>query len=186
MALEKMDSFSRTKNNMNLPIREGIQKAVLIRPLEGISYAAILKNLKSRVNPEGLGVTIGGIRETMSKDLLVEVRCVTKDTCAFGTWRWTAGGQTEAGADGGAARRGMLRVPALGSRGATSAPQERISPEMTTSRGLCIVQLFGRQPRIRSLRKAAMGNKTGRVRPETNKKKKQGGEADTASRWLSP
>ena len=39
---------------------------------EGVSYALVLENLKSRVNPEELGVTIEGIRETRSKDLLVE------------------------------------------------------------------------------------------------------------------
>ena len=49
-------------------------EAVLIKPTVGVSYAAILKNLKSRGNPEELGATIGGNRETRSKDLLVEVR----------------------------------------------------------------------------------------------------------------
>ena len=43
--------------------KRGRSKAVLIKSLEGVSYAAILKNLKSRVNPEELGVKIGGIRE---------------------------------------------------------------------------------------------------------------------------
>ena len=47
------------------------------------------------------------------------------------------------------------------------------------------MRLFGRQSRIGSLRKAAMGIVTGRVRLET-KKKKQGGETDTASRWTQP
>ena len=66
-------------------------------------------------------------------------------------WLWAhggglPGGQTEAGAAEGAATRGMLRVPVLGSRGVTSVPQERISPGMTTSRGLCVVHLFGRKP----------------------------------------
>ena len=36
-------------------------EAVIIKPLEGVSYAAILKNLKSRVNPEELGDRIGDI-----------------------------------------------------------------------------------------------------------------------------
>ena len=40
---------------------------------------AILKNLKSRVNPEGLGVKIRGIREYRTKDLLVEVKCAVED-----------------------------------------------------------------------------------------------------------
>ena len=36
-------------------------------------------SLKSRVNPKELGVTVHGIRETRSKDLLVEMRCAEKD-----------------------------------------------------------------------------------------------------------
>ena len=39
-----------------------------------MSYAAILKNLKKPVKPEELGVTFQGIRETRSKDLLVELK----------------------------------------------------------------------------------------------------------------
>ena len=54
-------------------------EAVIIKPLEEVSFAANLKSLKSRVNPEKLGVTIGGIRETRTKDLLVEVKCAAKD-----------------------------------------------------------------------------------------------------------
>ena len=50
-----------------------------MKPSEGVSYATILKNLKSRVNPEELGITIGGIRETRTKDLLVEIKCDAKD-----------------------------------------------------------------------------------------------------------
>ena len=42
-------------------------KAVIIKPAEGVSYAAILKNLKSRINPEELGFRIGGIRETRTR-----------------------------------------------------------------------------------------------------------------------
>ena len=54
-------------------------ESVIIKPLKGVSYAEILKNLKSRVNPEELGVKIGGIRETRTKDLLVEVKCAAED-----------------------------------------------------------------------------------------------------------
>ena len=54
-------------------------KAVIIKSAEGISYAAILKNLKSHVNSEELGATIRGIRETRFKDLLFEVNCAAKD-----------------------------------------------------------------------------------------------------------
>ena len=52
---------------------------VLIKPSKGVNYEAILKNLKSRVNPEELGVKIGGIREVRTKDLLVEVKCAAED-----------------------------------------------------------------------------------------------------------
>ena len=38
-----------------------------------------MKNLKIRVNPEELGVKIGEIRETRTKDLLVEVKCTAED-----------------------------------------------------------------------------------------------------------
>ena len=44
-------------------------EAVIIKPAE-----AILKNLKSGVNPEELGVRIGGVRETRTKYLLAEVK----------------------------------------------------------------------------------------------------------------
>ena len=49
--------------------------ALLMKPSEGIRYAAILKSLKIRVSPEDLGIKIGGIRETRKKNLLVEVKC---------------------------------------------------------------------------------------------------------------
>ena len=47
--------------------------------MEGVSYAAILKSLKSRVNPEEVGVKIGGNRETRTKDLMVEIKCAAED-----------------------------------------------------------------------------------------------------------
>ena len=40
-----------------------------------MSYASILRDLKRCVNPDELGVTIQVIRETRSKDLLVELKC---------------------------------------------------------------------------------------------------------------
>ena len=52
---------------------------MLIKPAEEVSYAAILKNLKSRFNLVELGATVRGVRETRSKDLLVEVNCAAKD-----------------------------------------------------------------------------------------------------------
>ena len=63
------------KKRINKPRSE----AVLIKPSEGVSYAPILKNLKSRVSPEALGIKIGGIPETRMKDLLVEVNCAAED-----------------------------------------------------------------------------------------------------------
>ena len=52
---------------------------VQIKCTESVSNAAFLKNLKSRVNPEELGVKIGGIRETRTKNLVVEVKCAAED-----------------------------------------------------------------------------------------------------------
>ena len=75
----------RKKKKPNLEIRrtERTKRAhsetVLIKPSEGVSCAAILKSLKNCVNHEELGVTIGGIRETRSKGVLVEVKCSAKD-----------------------------------------------------------------------------------------------------------
>ena len=52
---------------------------VLIKPAEGVSYVAILKDLKKRVKPEVLGVTLRIIGETHSKGLLVKLKCSTED-----------------------------------------------------------------------------------------------------------
>ena len=54
-------------------------EVVIIKTVEGVSYSAILKNLKSRVNPEELGVKVREIRETRTKDLLVEIKCAAGD-----------------------------------------------------------------------------------------------------------
>ena len=54
-------------------------EAVLIKTAEGMSYASILRRLKKRVNPDELGATAQGIRETRSKDLIVELKCSKKD-----------------------------------------------------------------------------------------------------------
>ena len=53
-------------------------EAVLIKAAEGMSYASILRELKKRLNPDELGATVQGIRETRSKELLVELKCSTK------------------------------------------------------------------------------------------------------------
>ena len=44
-----------------------------------MSYASILRELKKRVNPDELGATVQGIRETRSKNLLVELKCSEND-----------------------------------------------------------------------------------------------------------
>ena len=59
--------------------------AVLIKLAEGVSYVTILRSLKSRVNPEGLGLTDQGMRETHSKVHLVKMRCAAKDRDRLGT-----------------------------------------------------------------------------------------------------
>ena len=58
--------------------RRARSEAVLIKPAEGMSYASILRELRKRVNPDELGATVQGIRETRSKDLLVELKCFRK------------------------------------------------------------------------------------------------------------
>ena len=40
-----------------------------------MSYTAILKDLMKRVKPDQLGVTFQEIRETRSKELLMELKC---------------------------------------------------------------------------------------------------------------
>ena len=55
--------------------RRARPEAVLINLGERLSYAAILKDLKKCVKPDELGLTVQGIRETCSKDLLVELKC---------------------------------------------------------------------------------------------------------------
>ena len=51
------------------------QKKKKIKAAEEVSYASILKDLKERVKPEKQGVTVQGVRETRSGDLLVELKC---------------------------------------------------------------------------------------------------------------
>ena len=54
-------------------------EAVLIKPVEGVSYVAILKDLKKRVKPVELRVTVQAIRVTRSEDILVELKCSKED-----------------------------------------------------------------------------------------------------------
>ena len=63
----RKNKMSEPENRRTERPKRARSEAVLIKPSEGISYAAILKNLKSRVNLEELGVTIGGIRETRQR-----------------------------------------------------------------------------------------------------------------------
>ena len=65
---------------------------------------------------------------------------------ALATWQRTIAGKTAAGAAGDGVRRDIPRDPAHGNRDATSAPQERKSPESIMSQGQCVARLFGPQP----------------------------------------
>ena len=47
---------------------------MLIKPAEAVSYAAILKDLKKRVKPDELCVTVHEIGETCFKDFLVKLK----------------------------------------------------------------------------------------------------------------
>ena len=76
------------------PGRPG-SEAMLIKPAEGISYASILRDLERRVNPDELGVTVQGIREKRSKDLLVELKCPKE-----GRWRLDSAFQEAIGISG--------------------------------------------------------------------------------------
>ena len=46
----------------------------LIKPAEGVSYVAILKDIKKYVKSDELDVTVQGIRETRSTNLLAELK----------------------------------------------------------------------------------------------------------------
>ena len=59
--------------------RHARPEVVLIKPLKGLSYDEILMDLKERINPEKLGATAQGIRETHSEDFLMEKRCAMED-----------------------------------------------------------------------------------------------------------
>ena len=58
-------------------------EVVLVKPAERVSYAAILKDLRKHFKPDILGVSVHGIRETCSKDLLVEIKCSKKGRGQF-------------------------------------------------------------------------------------------------------
>ena len=66
-----------TKKAAKIPERRKRTRpeAVLIKPVEGMSYATILRDLKKRVHPDELGVIVQRIRETRSKDFMVELKC---------------------------------------------------------------------------------------------------------------
>ena len=72
----KKEIRKKRKNNPEekKPVRSRPPRseAILIKPLEGVSYVVILNNLKSCVSPEKLGANVGGIRETRTKSLLEE------------------------------------------------------------------------------------------------------------------
>ena len=53
-------------------------EAMLVKPAERMSYASILRELKKRVNPDELGATVQGIRETRTKHLHLTGPCTGK------------------------------------------------------------------------------------------------------------
>ena len=67
---------SSPQRRRNLAVRA--KKRCSLNQQREWSYASILRELKKRVNPDELGATVQGIRETRSKDLLVELTCSTK------------------------------------------------------------------------------------------------------------
>ena len=78
---KKEKKLSRTLDKF----RRAGPEVVLIKPAGGMSYASILSECKKRVNPDELGATVQGIRETRSKDFLVELKCSTKSKGRLGT-----------------------------------------------------------------------------------------------------
>ena len=77
--LRKKKKQEKKLSRMQEKFRRARPETVLIKPAEGMSYASILRGLKKRVNPDELGATVQGIRETRSKDLIVELKCSKKD-----------------------------------------------------------------------------------------------------------
>ena len=75
----------KEKKPSKMPEKPGRARseAVLIKPAGEMSYTTILHGLKKCVNPDELGATVQGIKETRSKDLLLELKCSTK---AEGGW----------------------------------------------------------------------------------------------------
>ena len=92
--MKRPKSSPREEEWMKVPARKSLRKkkpkpevkkpdcprrvrpeAVLIKPTMGVSYAAILKDLKKHVKLDELGVTVHGIRDTRSIDLLIELKC---------------------------------------------------------------------------------------------------------------
>ena len=84
---KRLRAFIKKEECMDVPVGNNLQKqkpkpeakkpewpkrarreAMLIQPTEGVSYAAILKDLKKRVKPDEQGVTVQKIRETRSEN----------------------------------------------------------------------------------------------------------------------
>ena len=59
-------------------------------------YDSILRELKKGVNPDELGATVQGIKETRWKDLLMELKCSEKDRGRLDTAFKEALGASEA------------------------------------------------------------------------------------------
>ena len=141
-----------------------------------MSYSSILRDLKRRINLDELGVTIQGIRETRSKDLLVELKCLKE-----GRGRLNPAFQEAIGVPFGhmpADCRGPDRSRSCWKcgeeehtagtctrvYGIISAPLERRSPGSITSRVQCVVRLSVRQPQKGNLVEAAIKDQAVKLR----------------------
>lgn len=67
-------------------------EAVLIRPADGRKYADVLKDIRSKVRPDDIGVTVKAVRETRAGYILVELGEKPKDKDKFGEALRTAVG----------------------------------------------------------------------------------------------
>ena len=116
-----------------------------------MSCASIPRDLKRRVNPDELGVTVQGIRETRSKGLLVELKVPKEGR------RWLNSTFQEAIGVSGTVRHLVPRIEV------EITDLERRSLESITSRVQRVVRVSVRQPRKGDLGEAAIKNQAGRL-----------------------
>ena len=157
---------------------------MLIKPAEGMSYASILRELKKRVDPDELGATVQGIRETRSKDLLVEMKCSTKSREKIDTaFKEVVGAR-------GTVRHLIPRIeveiadlePTIGVEDVDDAVRSFFDhePELELRVSLSKTPYRGNRKAYVLLEKRSGGASPGK------QKKKQGGMANIALRWPPP